>query len=230
MKILFLFALLAVIIIVSGCTVSVNADSVLKGLSQVKDFIRDHPFSEVKTDFLGSDMSGLPQACLNATTPGQLYRVTVSDRQGNVLKVWYDYAKKGVVCAIQSTINDAASGLNDTKQRTSHASLKCVSYNLYWIDSLGDFEGIKEMCRFGCAEGRCLDEDEATPTPAEKACTADEDCDCGVNKRTGICFYGNRDYVDSNVSRQCPDYCSGITGKMTVQCVGGECKQVDIST
>jgi len=66
-----------------------------------------------------------------------------------------------------------------------------------------------------------------SPSPSqevsEKSCQKDLDCACGKHKSTGQCFVGNAKYVE--VSDQCPDFCSGIDGKLKTKCVGGECKQ-----
>lgn len=58
----------------------------------------------------------------------------------------------------------------------------------------------------------------------EKYCGDDGDCACGRHIRTGNCFYGNADYVDT--SRQCPDFCTGIAGHLRIGCVKNECKQI----
>lgn len=56
------------------------------------------------------------------------------------------------------------------------------------------------------------------------SCTTDEDCTCGTNFETGGCMVGNKDFIDSNI--QCPDFCSGITGKLSVACIEGTCEQI----
>lgn len=62
----------------------------------------------------------------------------------------------------------------------------------------------------------------------EKYCEKDEDCVCGVHKTTRDCFYGNKNYVDT--AQQCPDFCSGITGKLKISCVNKRCEQVSETT
>lgn len=65
------------------------------------------------------------------------------------------------------------------------------------------------------------------PKPAdEKDCNTDEDCECGVHIKTGECFYGNKEFVDTNVSRLCPDFCSGISGTLEIRCINNKCKQI----
>lgn len=64
-----------------------------------------------------------------------------------------------------------------------------------------------------------------TPTPvSETACKTDSDCACGTHKETGICFVGNKAFV--NVEKQCPDFCTGIAAMFETKCVNNECKQV----
>lgn len=70
-----------------------------------------------------------------------------------------------------------------------------------------------------------------TPTPIQEpnflACNTDKDCACGTNEVTNQCAVGNKGYIDT--SRQCPDFCGGINGKLTTQCISGLCQQVRIS-
>jgi hypothetical protein len=60
----------------------------------------------------------------------------------------------------------------------------------------------------------------------EKYCSKDSDCACGVNIKTKSCFAGNKKYVD--ITKQCPDFCSGIVGNLTTKCVNNLCKQITI--
>ena len=59
--------------------------------------------------------------------------------------------------------------------------------------------------------------------PSEEFCEKDTDCACGVHKNTGNCFYGNKNYVDT--SKQCPDFCAGIGGHLSIICENNKCTQ-----
>ncbi len=59
---------------------------------------------------------------------------------------------------------------------------------------------------------------------ASKYCEKDSDCSCGRHITTGECFYGNRQYVDTE--KQCPDFCDGIGANLKIACVNKECRQV----
>ena len=59
----------------------------------------------------------------------------------------------------------------------------------------------------------------------EKYCLADADCACGVHIKSRICFYGNKDYVDT--SEQCPDFCNGIAAHLIIKCINNECAQIN---
>ncbi|GBD34277.1 hypothetical protein HRbin34_00607 [bacterium HR34] len=52
-------------------------------------------------------------------------------------------------------------------------------------------------------------------------CQSDADCACGVDKETGKCAFGNKNFIDT--SKQCPDFCSGITGQFIIKCVNNIC-------
>jgi hypothetical protein len=60
----------------------------------------------------------------------------------------------------------------------------------------------------------------------ERQCTSDSDCACGVNIKTGDCFFGNKNFV--NVSVQCPDFCNGIAANLQIRCISNECKQMRV--
>lgn len=64
----------------------------------------------------------------------------------------------------------------------------------------------------------------ASGIPVELRCAYDSDCSCGVSIATGVCAFGNRDYIDA--SKQCPDFCTGIAGNFRTACVGGACTHV----
>jgi hypothetical protein len=60
-------------------------------------------------------------------------------------------------------------------------------------------------------------------------CNADADCTCGgIDKKTDNCFVGNKLYASKNVdmSRDCPDFCTGIAGHLETKCVNNECKNI----
>lgn len=58
----------------------------------------------------------------------------------------------------------------------------------------------------------------------QQYCENDYDCACGINIETGECFYGNVKFVD--MYGQCPDFCNGIDGKLTIKCVNNACRQM----
>lgn len=77
----------------------------------------------------------------------------------------------------------------------------------------------------GCAS-KVLVDGEPIKISDESLCVKDSDCACGVHVDSGDCFVGNNDFVD--VSRQCPDFCTGIAGMFETRCVEKICKQVRI--
>lgn len=52
-------------------------------------------------------------------------------------------------------------------------------------------------------------------------CESDNDCACGVDKETGECAFGNKEYILE--IKQCPDFCSGVGGNMRIKCVNNTC-------
>ncbi|MFH1391083.1 MAG: DUF4382 domain-containing protein [Candidatus Diapherotrites archaeon] len=57
----------------------------------------------------------------------------------------------------------------------------------------------------------------------EKYCEERADCACGVRKGTEECFFGNKEYVDTQI--QCPDFCTGVSAGLTIDCVNNKCVQ-----
>ncbi|MFH1221459.1 MAG: DUF333 domain-containing protein [Candidatus Micrarchaeota archaeon] len=55
-------------------------------------------------------------------------------------------------------------------------------------------------------------------------CEKDYDCACGVQKTTQDCFYGSKDFVD--VTKQCPDFCTGIANHLEIKCIKNQCTQM----
>ncbi len=73
-----------------------------------------------------------------------------------------------------------------------------------------------------------------TPKPSNMLenplyCNVDADCICGgIDKQTKDCFVGNKLYASKHVdlSRDCPDFCSGIAGHLETKCVDHVCENV----
>ena len=62
-----------------------------------------------------------------------------------------------------------------------------------------------------------------------KFCESDADCICGgTDIPTGECFVGNTNYYDKCVykTKICPDFCTGIAGKIGTSCIKSRCVQV----
>jgi hypothetical protein len=54
-------------------------------------------------------------------------------------------------------------------------------------------------------------------------CQSDHECACGVDRSDGRCAFGPAARIDT--TRQCPDFCGGISGAMRVACDRGRCVQ-----
>lgn len=63
----------------------------------------------------------------------------------------------------------------------------------------------------------------ACDSAAPQRCNTDADCACGVDRASGACAFGTAACIDTG--RQCPDFCSGITGTMQLVCEQGTCAQ-----
>jgi hypothetical protein len=104
--------------------------------------------------------------------------------------------------------------------------------NTWWIDLEMKPEYEKAGCSPACVvdaasleaeiNWRCTGLIQIDP---ESACEIDEDCACGVHIATGECFFGSKEYV--NTEEQCPDYCTGIAGNIELKCIENECVQLN---
>ncbi|MDD3102213.1 MAG: DUF333 domain-containing protein [Patescibacteria group bacterium] len=56
-------------------------------------------------------------------------------------------------------------------------------------------------------------------------CEQDLDCACGKNKTTDNCFYGQKEFVNTN--QQCPDFCNGIAANLEIKCENYKCTQIN---
>jgi hypothetical protein len=88
-----------------------------------------------------------------------------------------------------------------------------------------------KVCPDGSAVGRIPPNCDFAPCPerGKDYCTADDDCVCdGIDTQTGDCFRGNKQYYDLFVNKEqdCPDFCTGIDGRMTTKCVGSKCRAI----
>jgi len=63
--------------------------------------------------------------------------------------------------------------------------------------------------------------------PIEESCEQDSDCACGTSNLTGLCFVGNKEFVNAN--EQCSDFCTGIGGDLKMACVESTCKHLSLS-
>lgn len=92
----------------------------------------------------------------------------------------------------------------------------------YGVCIFSDGDECEEWAFF---RGQCGVEYRKPQVPqTEQFCRSDEDCACGTHVKTGKCFYGNKLYIDT--AKQCPDFCSGFAGNLTIKCVNHECRQV----
>ncbi len=88
-----------------------------------------------------------------------------------------------------------------------------------------------KLCPDGSAVGRVLPDCEFAPCPdrGKEWCATDDDCVCsGIDTQTSDCFVGNKKYYDLFVDkeRDCPDFCTGIDGRLQTRCVKNACTLV----
>jgi hypothetical protein len=91
-----------------------------------------------------------------------------------------------------------------------------------------------KLCPDGSAVGRILPNCDFAPCPehGKDFCQVDADCVCdGIDPVSGDCFVGSKTYHESFVNKEqdCPDFCTGIDGRLRTQCVENKCSLVRVS-
>ena len=67
------------------------------------------------------------------------------------------------------------------------------------------------------------------PTTDKLSCETDNDCVCGgIDPITTDCFVGNKNYYDNFVNKEqdCPDFCTGIDGRLHTLCLDNTCQLI----
>ncbi len=88
-----------------------------------------------------------------------------------------------------------------------------------------------KVCPDGSSVGRIPPDCEFAPCPERSKdwCETSEDCVCGgIDEKTKDCFVGNKGYYDLFVNKEqdCPDFCTGIDGRMAAVCQENHCALV----
>ncbi len=88
-----------------------------------------------------------------------------------------------------------------------------------------------KICPDGSAVGRVPPNCEFAPCPdhGKDWCQNDDECICGgIDTQTNDCFMGNKNYYDLfvNKDQDCPDFCTGIDGRLQTACVKNACTLV----
>jgi len=88
-----------------------------------------------------------------------------------------------------------------------------------------------KICPDGSAVGRIPPRCEFAQCPenGKDFCETADDCVCGgIDAQTENCFVGNKKYYDLFVNKEqdCPDFCTGIDGRLQTKCVEHKCALV----
>lgn len=118
-----------------------------------------------------------------------------------------------------ASVTDCACGRDTANGACAVGRKECIDT----ASQCPDFcTGITGKMQLQCVNQLCA---LVTPGPDDsscsKTCTTDAECACGKDARTGGCAVGRKECIDT--ARQCPDFCTGITGKLRTQCVNGTC-------
>jgi hypothetical protein len=159
----FLALALFLIILISGCTGS-GPVSVARSNTMISEFMDQNPSAYMKVTYYNEDESSavietVKKECANDNVRAtKFYLVNVSGNGQNAI-AWLDWDNQYLICAFKT---------GEQAGCTSHAVSACHGDDLYWFDSCGNKEDVKEQCSYGCDSGNCL-----TPT-----CTSEAEVRC----------------------------------------------------
>lgn len=135
---------------------------------------------------------------------------------GNTVATNQSAASCSKSCA---SVEDCACGRDAANGACAVGRKECIDASKQCPDFC---TGITGKMQVQCVNQRCA---VVAPPPDEGACsttcTTDTDCACGKDARNGRCAVGRKECIDT--ASQCPDFCSGITGKLRTQCANGAC-------
>jgi hypothetical protein len=135
----------------------------------VSSFLAQHAGAHVDIDYFSTSDSNriitkIRQECHDPLIfPTILYRLNISDSaSGHYAIVWVDAKRQEVECAL---LHDEDYELSRTPNPgcASESGFACWEEQVYWYDSCGLPESLKERCEFGCNVTECYD------TPQEEA-------------------------------------------------------------
>jgi len=133
-----------------------TAKYIAMGNETVRNFMDNHTNATMQLSFFRREEAGLifrnMQAdCGIGNDSGitEIYRITMQDAaSGRTMVAWVDWTGRRLVCAARK------SG-NWTELCGHHASLRCNEGDVYWFDSCGNPDGIKQSCFGICANASC---------------------------------------------------------------------------
>jgi len=164
---------------------------------------------------------------------------------GNCAPVSYTCTTNGGSCQYPSCLEGytalsgtCSSGYQCCKQCTSHASFGCYGNAIWWADSCGNRESVKEQCTYGCTSGTICNSNPCTSHASSKCFENDiyyfDSCN-SVEDKKEECTYGCT--TGSTTCGTCTPSCTGKTcgsdgcgGKcgecgIGVACTNGKCEE-----
>ncbi len=157
---IFLFA----VMVSSGC-VNIDPQTLATANPMIQKFLDEHPNAEIVALHLSKVESmafveTIRSECENPNFQAkEMYRVTISDPDSNLNAIiWVDWEEQIVECAIKYGTETEVSR-PPKPGCESHVDNKCYSGQVYWYDSCGLLEGVKQYCKNGCENGVCKPED-----------------------------------------------------------------------
>jgi len=95
------------------------------------------------------------------------FRCSGNMRQKCIGEKWIDW---------ETCSGDCVNGICVTQTiAVSHASYECYNTNIYWFNSFGEREELKETCQYGCSNGVCLPEPVIEEPPVTPQVIDDEE-------------------------------------------------------
>jgi len=138
----------------SGST-EVAVKYIVMSNSTVREFMDNHTNATMQLSFFRLDDASLifqhmrSDCGVSGNETEELYRVVIKDNSSEIsLVAWVDWLERELLCV--------ADKRNYTAPELVHHSYSdCYNNDLYWFDSFGNREGLKQSCLGLCRDGAC---------------------------------------------------------------------------
>lgn len=145
----------------SGC-ISMDPQALAMASPMVQGFLAEHPNAEIKITHFTAEQAEqiieqIRSECDNPYIGAkEFYRVNMTDPDTDLVAVaWIDWESRQIECVWK--IGTGGKDIDKPKEEKNcehHYKYACKGGHIYWFDSCGNKEDLKEYCSEGCSEAK----------------------------------------------------------------------------